>query len=158
MTLSDEQFQEWKKAFDPSTQVRVPRGRFTGLSGLSEDLGIGGMDPERASETIANAVPWAEAYSEDVDMPIGHLSAQHHIDRSRARKVFESIKARGFDPSERIVVTGDAPEWGGTIIQGHHRTVAARAAGMKTIPATFIPTHAMESAIETNLAYQEDDD
>lgn len=158
MSLSNEQFREWKTAFDPSTQVRVPRGRYTGLTGLSEDLGIEHMDPEDASNTIANAVPWAEAYGEDVDMPIDSLSAQHHIDRSRARAVFESIKSRGFDPDERIVVMGDRPEWGGTIIQGHHRTVAARAAGMKAVPATFIPRHAMESAIETNLSYQDDDD
>lgn len=139
MTLSRAQFTEWKENFRPGADIRVPRSRFTGLSGLAEDFGIkvDKQDPYNTAETISNAVIRASNFEPVANYPINMLMAQHHINRTNARKVFESIKTKGYDVDEPILAVGD--EYGATIINGHHRALAARAAGMRDIPTVLVP-------------------
>ena len=142
MTLSDEQFKEWKTSFDPKTEIRVPKSRFNGLTGLANEFGIeyDTEDPFNTAEYIGVAAHHATKWAPVVEYPIDDLMAQHHIRRDNARAIFESIKSHGYDPNEPIRAVGDA--WGATIINGHHRTIAALAAGMKTIPTELIdPEH-----------------
>jgi hypothetical protein len=136
MSLSKAQFGEWQEGFDPQKDIKVPKGRFHGSSGLAEDFGLEHLDPMEHRDIVGDAVYAVSGWGEDVDMPISNLAAQHHIDRANARKVFESIKSRGFDRDEPITVVGDKDY--GVIINGHHRAIAARAAGMKEIPATLV--------------------
>ena len=110
-------------------QFNVSPSRFAGYEGLADWVGMD--DPEAANDAVANAKHYS-SYQE-VDVPIGGLQAMHPIDRNRARGLMNSIKSRGFDPTERIEVFGDTE--GGIVLDGHHRAIAARAAGMKKIPA-----------------------
>lgn len=154
MTLSNEQFQEWKDTFRPSQDIRVPQRRFVGATGLHEWLGIddkGDYDPH---EVVGDAAHYADMWAEPVDMPIKNLGAQHHIRRDNARKVFESIKSRGFDPDEPITAVGTPDD--AVIINGHHRTIAARAAGMKTVPTRLLAWEYMDRGVERALEARED--
>lgn len=103
---------------------------------MKQDWGLEHMDDLAAPEILSDAANYASGYADVVDYPIDNLFAQHHIDRKNARKVFESIKSRGFDPDEPIRAVGD--EDGAVIINGHHRSIAARAAGHRTIPTELI--------------------
>jgi ParB-like chromosome segregation protein Spo0J len=101
-------------------------------------------DPEAANEAVANAK--YSTHAEEVDVPIGGLMALHDIDRDKARSLMNSIKSRGYDPNERIEVLGDKE--GGIVLEGHHRAVAARAAGMRKIPAYVYDSRDIRSAID----------
>lgn len=136
MTLSDEQFKEWKQGFRPGSDIRVPKSRFVGLSGMKEDAGLEHLDDLVAPDVISDAYEYSSGYANVVDYPINNLLAQHHVDKEGARKVFDSIKAKGYDPNEPIRAIGD--EYGAVIVNGHHRAVASRAAGMKNIPTELL--------------------
>lgn len=146
MVLSKAQFKEWNEDFDPSQDIRVPKNRYTGSSGLHEWLGIDHLHPDQAHEIVGEAANYADMWGETVDMPIQNLSAQHHIRRGNAREVFESIKSRGFDPDEPIMAVGTPED--AVIINGHHRTIAARAAGMRTVPARLLHWEYMDRGVD----------
>lgn len=87
-------------------------------------------------EELHGAVDYAVRNSDWVDYPISRLRAQHHINRQNARRVYESIKAKGYDEADPILAVGD--EDMAVIINGHHRALAARAAGMRNIPTELV--------------------
>jgi hypothetical protein len=132
--LSDSQFEEWKSSYRPGTDIRVPQKRFGGHVSQYMDVDTDEWDRD---DVVEGATEHARNWSEFREVPISQLSAQHHIDRANARMVFNSIKERGYDPDEHILVVGDESS-GYNVINGHHRAIAARAAGMKEIPATLV--------------------
>ena len=125
--------------------IRVPKNRFAGITGLVRDLNLE-LPPQYSENDLANAAddigdahgPAQDWHGRVVDFPIHNLMAQHHINRKNARKVFESIKKSGYDRSEPIDVIAD-DEGYGVIFNGHHRAMAARAAGLTKIPAIVTP-------------------
>lgn len=125
--------------------IRVPKNRFVGVTGLVRDLNLE-LPPQYSRHDLGNIVddigdahgPAQGWYGRVVDFPIHNLMAQHHINRKNARKVFESIKQKGYDPSEAIDVIADDESYG-VIFNGHHRALAARAAGLTKIPAVVTP-------------------
>lgn len=149
MALSDKQFKEWKTTFDPSQDIRVPQKRFVGASELHNWLGIDHLDPSEAHDVVGDAASYADMWAETVDIPIKNLGAQHHIRRDNARTVFDSVKAKGFDPDEAITAVGTMDD--AIIINGHHRTIAARAAGMKTVPTRLLSWEYMDRGVERSL-------
>ncbi len=152
MALNKDQFKEWESGFRPGADIRVPQSRFFGLSGLKQDWGLEHLDDLEAPEVLSDASAIASGYSDVVDYPIDNLLAQHHVDRKNARDVFESIKSRGFDPDEPIRAVGDAE--GAVILNGHHRSVAARAAGLRTIPTELISYENFSRGLDRNTYYK----
>lgn len=140
MSLNKVQFREWSEDYDPKEDIKVPKSRFYGTRQFSEDMGTpykkGESSEEGAREKIGEAAAYASMWADQVDYPIHNLLAAHHIRRQNARDVFESIKKQGYDKGEPITAVGDKTS--AYIINGHHRAIAARAAGMKTIPTILI--------------------
>lgn len=131
-----------------SDQFRPSSSRFAGPEGLAEYVGMD--DPEEANDAIAHAKGFTA--SRTVDVPVGGLSAVHDITRERARGIMKSIKSQGFDPEQRIEVLGD--DSGGIILDGHHRAIAAAAAGMKSIPASVYDPGDIENMIDVLRSYR----
>jgi hypothetical protein len=138
------QFNEHRDTVDTGDIV-VPQSRFAGVTGLAQDLGmplprrISRLGLSIAADAIGDAHgPAQDWHGQRMDFPIGNLMAQHHINRDNARTVFKSIKNRGYDPNEPIDVIADDTGYG-VIFNGHHRALAARAAGLRTIPAIVTP-------------------
>lgn len=125
--------------------IRIPRNRFVGVQGLASDLNVD-IPKQYTDNDLANVAddigdahgPAQDWHGRTVDFPISNLMAQHHVNRANARTVFESIKQSGYDRSNPIDVIAD-DEGYGVIFNGHHRALAARAAGMRTIPAVVTP-------------------
>ena len=131
-------------------QFNVSPKRFAGYEGLSNWVGMD--DPEEANDAVANAKYYAS--SQDVDIPIKNLMALHPIERDRARNIMNSIKSSGFDPEKRIEVLGDGLGEGGIVLDGHHRVIGARAAGMKSIPATVYDPDEVSRYIDVLKSYE----
>lgn len=129
--------------------IKPSSSRYAGPQGLAEWVGMD--DPDEANDAIAQAKGYTA--STEADVPIGRLMAVHDINREHARDIMKSIKSKGFDPEERIEVLSDN-EGGGVILEGHHRAIAARAAGMRTIPAHVWDPNDIESTIETLRSYR----
>lgn len=135
----------------------VPRSRFVGMTGLVGELGAS----IPAHLQGRNGVPELSEIAFDVDdafqqssrrlsaqqFPINSLRAVHHINREHVRDLFGSIKSQGFDDNEPVSVV-ETDDGHGVLLDGHHRTVAARAAGMTTIPAIVVPA----SRLRRNLS------
>lgn len=137
MTLNKDQFREWQEDYDKSRDIRVPQSRYYGLGELAKDMGITEAEGRWVqSDFIAEGVAYASNWGESMEVPIASLKAQHHIYRDNARKVFQSIKSRGYDQNHPITVIRSVN--GDIIANGHHRAIAARAAGMKKIPAIVV--------------------
>lgn len=135
-------FDEWAETLREG-DIRLPRARFRGVTGLSADLGLEIPEDNLRSNLGFIADDIAEAYSRTsnwvspVQFPVKNLMAQHHIERAHARGLFQSIRKNGFDPNEAINIVSDDDGYG-VIINGHHRSMAAAAAGMKHIPALSV--------------------
>lgn len=132
------QFDEYSWTQSPG-EIIVPRSRFRGLTGLVQDLG--GRIPYdtpghlfAVSDDVGNAVGLASSSGNPGDFPIHNLMAQHHLERPKARSILQSIRSKGFTPDNDITVIADDDDYG-IVVDGHHRALAARAAGMKKIPA-----------------------
>lgn len=110
-------------------------------------------DPEVANDLIAYATP--HTFGELHDVRINNLQATHAIERERARDLMKSIKEKGFDRDNPIEVVGDAE--GGFILNGHHRAIAARAAGMRHIPAVVYNWGDMSRQIDVEKEYRYQD-
>lgn len=149
MRLSEEQFKEWKDTYNPAHDIRVPQSRFVGAKELHNWLEISHLDEDHAHEVVGEAAFYADMWGHTVDMPIQNLGAQHHIRRDNVREVFNSIKDKGYDPDEPITAVGDEND--AVIINGHHRTMAATAAGMKTIPTRLLSWEYMDRGVNRAL-------
>ena len=151
MTLNDDQFREWKDDYDPSREMRVPRSRYYGLIQQSRDFGIEHIDRMNLPDVISEGVAYAHHWGKYGNIPIDNLMAQHHINRDNARRVFRSIKSRGYDEEHPITVMRFGDDSGGVIMDGHHRAVAARASGMREIPAFMIQDEDVDRGIQRYL-------
>ena len=130
-------------------QFRPSSRRFSGYEGLAEYVGMD--DPEEANDAVASAKPYTRSVNADVH--IGDLAALHDIDKDRAREIAQSIKSKGFDPNEPIEVLGD-PKYGGIVLDGHHRAVAAAVTGMRKIPAVVYDPGDIERTMDTLRSYR----
>lgn len=68
------------------------------------------------------------------------------------KSVTDNIKEKGFDPGQPVTIWEDQ----NILIDGHTRLKAARAAGVETIPARFIPFPDQDTAVQYAAALQMD--
>jgi ParB family chromosome partitioning protein len=62
-------------------------------------------------------------------------------------KISESMKEKGYDPSESVVI-GRIKDIGDFVVDGHTRMEAAKKAGLDKVPVTFIEFESLEDALE----------
>jgi len=151
MSLSRQQFWEYHEFYRPDTDIKVPKKRFSGFSQIARDFGIDNRPFDYQVEDISEASEYASYWASIVKMPIDKLSASHHINRESARSIFKSIKEHGYDENKPIRALGDT-YFGAQIINGHHRTIAARAAGYREIPVELISWDDFGRALDRTLS------
>jgi hypothetical protein len=130
----------------------VSKQRFAGYEMMADWVDM--TDPDEANDAIANAKHMT-TYREH-DVPADGLMALHAINKDSAREIMKSIKDKGFNRDNAIEVLGD--ETGGIVLDGHHRAVAARAAGMTNIPAVVFDPDDIANTIDVLRSYRTGED
>lgn len=154
MTLNKDQFREWQEDYVKSRDIRVPQSRYYGLGELARDMGIHHIEDRwDQSDLIGEGVSYASNWGESTEVPIADLMAQHHINRANAREIFQSIKSKGYEKDNPITVIRSIGGGGDVIANGHHRAIAARAAGMKNIPAIVVSDEDVYRGIDRYLGF-----
>ena len=113
-----------------------------GAKQRKEDVLRGRFAPGVSARAVVDTRPGAEAIdtkvrmmgATDIHADTARFQPRAKINEERVATLSESMKNRGFDPSEPITVWTDPKDGNVYVLGGHHRMVAAERAGISDIP------------------------